>query len=250
MNGQYPVTYANTGTGAQYMPTRPGIGRNSRLVTTSSTTTRGTGNWSRTSAMDGGRALALPEDTEYVVYMENPGTAGDPIGRRSMATTSIGSIRSTGSDSPGKFKRRPLHGSPPDKSHDWVLHVVREGRVEGMNKSYKFESRDIVLQDVESNSPKVPFTVEQQTADLHVRVSPPFAAKLTKETRATRTMMWLAGEVSADGQGYRVLATGQKGVMRPLAGSRNFPAVMHLRVYGMNANGKVYAIDRAFGLEP
>jgi hypothetical protein len=23
---------------------------------------------------------------------------------------------------------------------------------------------------------------------------------------------------------------------------------MHLRLYGMNANGKVYAIDRAFGL--
>jgi hypothetical protein len=65
-------------------------------------------------------------------------------------------------------------------------------------------------------------------------------------------MMWLwTGEVSADRQGYRVLATGQKGVMRPLTGiAKNFPAVMHLRVYGMNANGKVYAIDRAFGLEP
>jgi hypothetical protein len=38
--------------------------------------------------------------------------------------------------------------------------------------------------------------------------------------------------------------------MRPLAGiAKNFPAVMHLRVYGMNANGKVYAIDRALGLE-
>ena len=104
--------------------------------------------------------------------------------------------------------------------------MVREGRVEGMNKSYKFESRDIVLQDVESNSPKVPFTIEQPAADINVRVSPPFAAKLTKETRATRTMMWLwTGEVSADGQGYRVLATGQKGVMRPLAGiAKNFPA--------------------------
>jgi hypothetical protein len=46
-----------------------------------------------------------------------------------------------------------------------------------------------------------------------------------------------------------VLATGQKGVMRPLTGiAKNFPAVMHLRLYGMNANGKVYAVDRAFGL--
>jgi hypothetical protein len=105
---------------------------------------------------------------------------------------------------------------------------------------------------VESNSAKVPFAIEQPVADMHVRVSPPFAAKMTKETRATRSMMWLwTGEVSADGQGYRVLATGQKGVMRPLGGiAKNFPAVMHLRVYGMNANGKVYAVDRAFGLEP
>jgi hypothetical protein len=87
---------------------------------------------------------------------------------------------------------------------------------------------------------------------MNVRVSPPFAAKLTKETRATRTMLWLwTGEVSADGQGYRVLATGQKGVMRSLGGlATNFPALMHLRLYGMNANGKVYAIDRAFGLQP
>ena len=32
-------------------------------------------------------------------------------------------------------------------------------------------------------------------------------------------MMWLwTGEVSADGQGYRVLASGQKGIMHPLTG--------------------------------
>ena len=121
-----------------------------------------------------------------------------------------------------------------------------------MNKSYKFASRDIVLQEVESNSPKVPFTIEQPSDDIHVRVPPPYATKLTRETRATRSMMWLwTGEVSADGQGTRVLATGQKGVMRPLSGlAKNYPATMHLRVYGMNANGKVYAIDRAFTLLP
>jgi len=40
-------------------------------------------------------------------------------------------------------------------------------------------------------------------------------------------------------------------VMRPLSGlAKNYPATMHLRVYGMNANGKVYAIDRAFSLLP
>ena len=57
---------------------------------------------------------------------------------------------------------------------------------------------------------KVPFTVEQPNGDFNVRVSPPYAAKLTRESR-TRSMMWLwTGEVSAGGQGYRVLATGPK----------------------------------------
>ena len=62
-------------------------------------------------------------------------------------------------------------------------------------------------------------------------------------------MMWLwMGEVAADQQGYRVLATGQKGEMQPPADiAKNYPATMHLRLYGMNANGKVYEIDSALG---
>jgi hypothetical protein len=37
--------------------------------------------------------------------------------------------------------------------------------------------------------------------------------------------------------------------MWPLAGlAKNFPAIMHLRLYGMNSNGKVYTMDAAFGL--
>jgi hypothetical protein len=83
-------------------------------------------------------------------------------------------------------------------------------------------------------------------------VSAPYAAKLTKETRATRTMLYLwTGDVSAGGQGYRVIATGASGTLRPLNGlAKEFPAIMHLRVYGMNANGKVYAIDRALSINP
>ena len=245
MNGQ-SVTYANTGTGAQYA-NAPGA----KQMTVWYDFFNDTRYWELEPYfdVDGGRALAL-EDTEYVVYVEKPGPLELVVEKHGYDIYWVNPI--DGQFTKGKFKGDHFTGSPPDASHDWVLHVVREGRVEGMNKSYKFESRDIVLQEVESNSPKVPFTVEQPAADIHVRVSPPFAAKITKETRATRSMMWLwTGEVSADGQGYRVLATGQKGVMRPLGGiAKNFPAVMHLRVYGMNANGKVYAVDRAFGLEP
>ena len=198
--------------------------------------------------VDGGRALAL-EDTEYVVYIEKPGPLELTVEKHGYEVYWINPATGE-SSAKGKFKGDHFTGEPPDRSHDWILRVVREGRLEGMNKSYKFASREIVMQEVESNSPKVPFTIEQPTEDINVRVPPPFAAKITRETRATRSIMWLwTGEVSADGQGYRVLATGPKGVMRPFAGiAKNYPATMHLRVYGMNANGKVYAIDRAFSL--
>ena len=244
MNGQSP-TYANTGTGAQYAGS-PGAKQMTVWYDFFFNDTR---YWELEPYfdVDGGRALAL-EDTEYVVYLEKPGPLELVVEKHGYDIYWVSPI--DGQFTKGKFKGDHFTGAPPDSSHDWVLHVVREGRVEGMNKTYKFESRDIVLQEVESNSPKVPFTIEKPVEDLSVRVSPPFEAKIVKETRATRTMMWLwTGEVSADGQGYRVLATGQKGVMHPLGGiAKNYPAVMHLRLCGMNANGKVYAIDRALGL--
>ena len=30
--------------------------------------------------------------------------------------------------------------------------------------------------------------------------------------------------------------------------AKNFPAIMHLRLYGMNANGKIYELDAAVGI--
>ncbi|HXK01878.1 MAG TPA: DUF5060 domain-containing protein [Verrucomicrobiae bacterium] len=199
---------------------------------------------------DGGRALAL-EDTEYVVYIEKPGPLELIVEKHGYDVYWVNPI--DGAVTKGKkFSGDHFTGSPPDRSHDWILHVVREGHMESMNRSYKFESRRIQLQEIESNSPKVPFTLEQPSADLTLRVSAPFAVKLTRETRATRSMLYLwTGDVSAGGQGYRVIATGASGVMRPLNSiAKEFPALMHLRVYGMNANGKVYAIDRAFSINP
>ena len=44
-----------------------------------------------------------------------------------------------------------------------------------------------------------------------------------------------------------MLATSQQGSLTVPAGiARNFPVVMSLRLYGMNANGKVYALDKAY----
>jgi hypothetical protein len=143
-------------------------------------------------------------------------------------------------------------GHPPDNSHDWVLHVSREGHKAGMLKSYKFESRRIDMQAVEQSVQKVPFEIAQpaDTAISETKL-PWFEAKFKKETRATRSMMWLwTGEATVDGEGYRVLGTGQKGTVGfPPHMAVNYPAVMDLRLYGMNANGKVYSVDKTYQLE-
>ena len=92
-----------------------------------------------------------------------------------------------------------------------------------MLKSYKFESRPIDMQVVEQETGKVPFAIAQP-ADTAISESKPraFAAKFTKESRATRTMMWLwTGDATVDGEGYRVLGTGQKGTLSFSAAHRS-----------------------------
>jgi hypothetical protein len=60
-------------------------------------------------------------------------------------------------------------------------------------------------------------------------------------------MMWLwTGEVTAQEQGYRVLGTGAEGEMRaPEDIARSLPSPVLLRLFGMNANGKVYELTKA-----
>jgi len=201
--------------------------------------------------VDGGRALAL-EDTEYVVYIERPGPIELTVEKHGYNIFWMDPITGEITQERKKFSGDHFTGEPPDRSHDWVLHVVREGHMEGMNRSYKFESREIVLQEVEANTAKVPFAIEQPTGDISKSKPIPYAAKLTRETRATRTMWWLwEANVAADHQGYRVLAAGPKGQMTiPSDLAQNYPAVCHLRLYGMNANGKVYEVDTGLQINP
>jgi hypothetical protein len=149
-----------------------------------------------------------------------------------------------------KFSGEHFTGEPPDKTHDWLLHVVREGYILGMNKSYYFESRDIELQEVAINPEKVVFDVERPTGDLSISKPVPYSTKIKKATRATRSIMWLwTGEVAVDRQGYRVLGTGPKGTMLvPSSLAVNYPAVMLMKVYAMNANGKVYLVSKGYDL--
>lgn len=194
--------------------------------------------------VDGGRALALP-DAEYVVYVEKPGPVELTVEKHGYDVVWLNPVN--GETTRDKFKGDHFTGEPPDHSHDWVLHVFREGHLESMGRSYKFESREIGMQEIEQDADKTPFTMEQPAGDLSMDKAVPYAAKIKRQTRATRSMMWLwTGEVPADGQGYRVLTTGQNGTFRVPAGiATNFPAVINIRLYGMNANGKVYALDRA-----
>jgi len=198
--------------------------------------------------LDGGRALAL-EDTEYLVYIEKPGPLEMTVAKHGYDVFWINPA--TGETVRKKFSGDHFTGAPPDPSHDWLLHVVREGTLQSMNREYKFESREIVLQELEANPQKIPYDIASPSDDLSLTKSAPFAVKLTRQTRGTRTMMYLwTGEVTADHQGYRVLGTGAQGTMQ--ATSRlaiNFPAIVLLRVYGMNANGKVYLLTKAVQLD-
>jgi hypothetical protein len=248
MDGQYP-TYANTGAGAQYANS-PGA----KAMTAWFDLFSDTRHWELEPYfdVDGGRAVAL-EDTEYVVYVEKPGPVELTVEKHSYEVYWINPADGESSTKKKlKFTGEHFTGEPPDRSHDWVLHLVREGHLESMNKSFRFESRDIVLQELEANTPKVPFVMEQPMGDLSLSKPTPYAAKLTRESRATRLMRWLwMGEVAADHQGYKVLATSQKGTLEPPRSiATNFPALMHLRLYGMNANGKVYELDSACQINP
>jgi hypothetical protein len=246
MDGQYP-TYSNTGEGPRYAN---GPGAKQMAVWFDFVSETRYWELEPYFDVDGGRALAL-ENTEYVVYVEKPGPVEVEVVKHGYDVWWINPIDGEHTKAK-KYSGEHFTGEPPDRSHDWVLHIVREGRLESMNRSYKFDSREepLSLQVVESSPDKVPFAIEQPSADLSVSKSAPFSAKIVRATRATRAMRYLwTGEVPAQGQGFRVLGTGAKGTLQPPAAlARTLPTNMVLRLYGMNANGKVYSIDRAYQL--
>jgi hypothetical protein len=198
--------------------------------------------------LDGGRALALP-GVEYIAYIEKPGPVelivekhGYDVFWLDPADGSTTARRHWSGDH--------FTGEPPDLNHDWVLHVVREGTLESMNRSYKFESRDVPVQEVVVNPEKIPYDIDLPAGDIAVGKSTPFAARMKRATRATRTMLWMwTGEVTKDRQGYRVLATGQQGSFQPPPGlAADYPAILLVRVYGMNGYGTVYLLAKGYQL--
>ena len=209
--------------------------------------------------VDGGRAVALVrvdgEDidaVEYVVYIEKPGALEVTVNRHGYDARWFNPA--TGESVRIKdFKAARFIGDPPTKDHDWVLHISRESKKEGMLKSYKFESRLVPVQDLETQPRMVPFTITSPTEnDLSLSKDIPFSVKIKRDTRGTRSMLYLwTAEVVAEGQGFRIVGTGAEGTFRiPKDIIKSFPGVLSLRVSALNANGKVYSIDKIHKLVP
>ena len=199
--------------------------------------------------LDGGRALALDE-VEYIVYVEHPGPVEMVVEDHGYDVLWLNPA--TGERVEGKgYKGKRFTGEPPDKRHDWVLRISREGTKEGMLKSYKFESRRVPIQQIETNPTRVPFEVERPSGDISVRLPPPYSLKITRPTRATRELLVLWTAESAAGEGARIIGTGQQGMLRLQdALTTRLPGVLSVRVMILNANGKAYEVDRAFRLVP
>jgi hypothetical protein len=184
--------------------------------------------------------------------MEKPGTVTVNLEKQTYDVEWINPA--TGEHIRVKEKAKEVYnGSTPDNAHDWVLHISREGHKAGMLKSIKFDSRDepLKLQDIEGNPAKVPFEITSPAGDT-ISLSRPaeYGVKLMRQSKALERMMyeWTA-EVTVSGKSWRLAGTGPSGTLRiPPDIADNFPAALHIRLFGMNAYGKVYVADRNYTL--
>ncbi len=200
--------------------------------------------------VDNARCVAL-EGIEYINYIRGSSPVEVEVEKHGYDVIWFNPVNGETMEAK-KYKGEHFTGEAPDKSHPWILMIAREGRKESMLKSYKFDSRPVPVQDVEINPQKLPYAIVEPGAEqLVVSLPTPYSVKLTRETRATREMMYLwTGDVAADGQGFRVLGTGAKGTfIVPPYIATNYPAVLSIRVAALNANGKAYSTDKVYQLK-
>lgn len=199
--------------------------------------------------LEGGRALAL-EGVEYIIYIEKPGPVEVTLEDHRYDVLWLNPA--TGERVPAKgYKGKRFTGAPPDNRRDWVLRISREGTKAGMLESYKFDSRPVPVQEIETDPVRVPFEIERPSSEISVRVPPLYALKVTRPTRATRRLLALWTAESAAGEGLRVVGTGQEGTLRlPEVLIARVPGVLSLRVMILNANGKAYEVNRVLRLIP
>jgi len=255
MNGAYP-TYGNTGTsgGHNFEPSAEYLDApGAEQMTHWYDFFQRTRHWELEPYfdVDGGTALAL-SGVEYIVYVEEPGPVELLVEKKSYKYYWFNPIT-------GEYiKQRKDHdgprfaGEPPTDDHDWVLHLSRDSDKQSMVQRWYFESRPVSLQEIELSQSQLPYEISTPSADEVLPVGEPveYSATLTRESRATRKMLYLwTGEVSGSEQGYRVLATGAEGNFRvPPAMVTRDGALLNLRLLGMNGYGKVYSVNRVYRL--
>lgn len=251
MNGQSPV-FGNTGSyGGQKLGVQPQYfdSPGAKAITAWVEFMRRTRFWELEPYFDveNCRAIALP-GVEYIAYIEKF-TAPVEITVEKHEYQVYWMNPATGETTKEKkdWKGDVFTGTPPNTEHDWVLHLSRDGRKEGMARSYKFESRRNLMQEIEADPRLAPYELvtPKTNEPLEVGVEIPFQIKLKKKTPGTRRMMYLlTGEIVRDGQGLRVLGHGSEGTLKvPAAILRQDTGVMNLRVLGLNAPGKLYSVD-------
>ena len=201
--------------------------------------------------VSGARAVGL-EEVEYLAYAQTPGIVEITFSKHKYNPLWINPA--TGEELPLKdYRGETFSRQTPDNSHDWILQVPREGHKESMLRSYRFESVDAPVQEVETDPAKAPFTVVDPSGDeMNSQIPVPFQVKITRANRASRFMQYLWwGEVVAGGEGARLLGVGASGnLVIPKELSKTPGANLNLRIQAMNANGKAYEIDKVYRLVP
>lgn len=201
--------------------------------------------------VDNSRCVAL-EGIEYINYITTAAPVEVQVEKHGYDIAWYNPLTGETTEEKKKYKGEHFTGDVPDKTHPWILMIAREGRKESMLRSYKFDSRPVPVQEIETNPAKLPYALTEPTTDpLIVSLPTEYSVKLQRETRATRQMMYLwTGDVAADGQGFRILGTGAKGTfaISPYT-AKNYPAVLSIRVSALNANGKAYSLDKVYQLK-
>jgi hypothetical protein len=147
--------------------------------------------------VSGGRAVAVrdvelrggdvQDAVEYLVYVAKPGPVELTVEDHGYDVAWINPA--TGDRIPAKnYKGKSFAGEPPDKEHDWVLHVSREGHKQSLLRTYKFESRPIRMQMPEVDPKSVPFEIETPAGEISLRTPALYSLKILRATRATRDL--------------------------------------------------------------
>jgi Domain of unknown function (DUF5060)/Protein of unknown function (DUF4038) len=201
--------------------------------------------------ISGARAVGLNE-VEYLAYAQTPGIIEITLPKHKYNPLWVNPA--TGEELEMKdYRGEVFSRSTPDTSRDWILQVPREGKKESMLKYYYFESEDPPVQEVETDSARIPFAVTDPAGEeISAAASTPYAVKITRANRASRNMEYAWwGEAVGSGEGPRLLGLGASGAFTiPKVLLKQPGSTLNVRVLAINANGKAYEVDRIYKLNP